>query len=99
MAQLQAVLLCLQQTQGPDPQGIKQAEAQLKALSQLPGFGVVLSQIALASGQEIPAPTRQLAAVLLKQYVKQHWIAGERGFEPPGALPWCLVRAVSAGYC
>lgn len=91
MAQLQSVLSALQQTQGPDPQGIKHAEAQLKALSQLPGFGVVLLQIALASKQEVPAPTRQLAAVLLKQYVKQHWISGERGFEPPGTLG-CAVH-------
>jgi len=85
MAQLQPVLLCLQQTQSPDPQGIKQAEQQLKALAQQAGYGCVLAQIALASPQEVSAHIRQLAAVLLKQYVKQHWIAGERGFEPPGS--------------
>lgn len=85
MAQLQPVLLCLQQTQSPDPQGIKQAEQQLKALAQQSGYGCVLAQIALASPQEVSAHIRQLAAVLLKQYVKQHWVAGERGFEPPGS--------------
>jgi hypothetical protein len=79
----QAVLACLQQTTGPDRQGIKAAEAQLPALAQQPGFGVVLVQVALASPQEVPAHLRQLAAVLLKQYVKQHWIQGERGFVPP----------------
>lgn len=84
MAQLQPVLSCLQQTQGPDPQGIRQAEDQLKAFAQQPGYGCVLAQIALSSPHEVPAHLRQLAAVLLKQYVKQHWVAGERGYEPPG---------------
>jgi hypothetical protein len=89
MAQLQqTVLSCLQQTQGPDAQSIKNAEAQLTLLAQQPGFGCVLVQIALTPPQQgILTHLRQLAAVLLKQYVKQHWIAGERGFEPPGG--WC----------
>jgi hypothetical protein len=82
--QLQAVLTCLSQTQQPDPQGIKHAEAELQALATQPGFGAALTQIALASQEVAPAHLRQLAAVLLKQYVKQHWISGERGFVPPG---------------
>lgn len=92
----QAVLACLQQTTGPDPQGIKAAEAQLSALAQQPGFGVVLVQVALASPHDVAAHLRQLAAVLLKQYVKQHWIQGERGFVPPGG---CLVALGQSPSC
>lgn len=84
MAQLQTVLSCLQHIQGTNPEGIRQAEIQLKASATQEQYGRCLVQIALAPAQEVPTHVRQLAAVLLKQYVKQHWIAGERGFEPPG---------------
>jgi hypothetical protein len=53
-----------------------------------------LAQLAVAQ-QQVAAPLRHAAAVLLKQYVKQHWVAGERGYEPPGA---CDVGARD-GHC
>jgi hypothetical protein len=83
--QQQQLLQCLQQLQGPDHQAIKAAEACLSGLAQQPGYGVCLVQAALAA-ESVAPPLRQLAAVLLKTYVKQHWVAGERGFQPPGGL-------------
>ncbi|KAF8072465.1 Ipo9 [Scenedesmus sp. PABB004] len=64
-----------------DPEAIRAAEAALAREGAAPGFGVALAQIAHAA--ELPPPDRQAAAVLLKQYVKQHWVEGERGFVPP----------------
>eukprot|EP00878_Enallax_costatus_P044724 GHUV01053448.1.p1 GENE.GHUV01053448.1~~GHUV01053448.1.p1 ORF type:complete len:172 (+),score=46.18 GHUV01053448.1:247-762(+) len=81
MEQGQRVLQCLQHIQGANPEAIKAAEAQLTVESQQPGYGVVLCQIALST--QVAAHLRQLAAVLLKQYVRQHWVEGERGFQPP----------------
>jgi hypothetical protein len=44
---------------------------------------VVLCSIALSPAA--PAELRQLAAVLLKQHIKAHWVEGERRYEPPTA--------------
>lgn len=81
MDQGQRILQCLQHVQDANPEAIKAAEAQLTVESQQAGYGVVLCQIALSS--QVSVHLRQLAAVLLKQYVKQHWVEGERGFQPP----------------
>lgn len=81
MDQGQRILQCLQHIQDANPEAINKTEAQLKVESQQAGYGVVLSQIAISS--QVSATLRQLAAVLLKQYVKQHWVEGDRGFQPP----------------
>lgn len=70
--------------QGANPTAIRAAEAQLTVESQQPGYGVILCQIALSA--QMAANLRQLAAVLLKQYVKQHWVEGERKFRPPETI-------------
>jgi hypothetical protein len=59
------------------------AEAALQQQSTQHGHGVVLCSIALSPAA--PAELQQLAAVLLKQYIKAHWIEGERRYEPPTA--------------
>ncbi|WIA28271.1 hypothetical protein OEZ86_010825 [Tetradesmus obliquus] len=86
MDQGQRILQCLQHSvDTSNAETIRAAEAQLALEAQQPGYGVVLCQIALSSGAAVPAHLRQLAAVLLKQYVKAHWQEGERGFQPPEA--------------
>nr|XP_043606256.1 importin-9 [Erigeron canadensis] len=57
------------------------AEASLNQASLQPGFGSALSKIAANRG--LPLGSRQLAAVLLKQFVKKHWQEDEDGFEHP----------------
>ncbi|KAJ7954019.1 Importin 9 [Quillaja saponaria] len=57
------------------------AEASLNQASLQPGFGSALSKV--AANRELPLGLRQLAAVLLKQFVKKHWQEGEDSFELP----------------
>jgi importin-9 len=75
------------------------ANEYLNAQAQGPGFGVELLRIALAqvrlhrkatstsplSGmmQGLPHGERQLAAVLLRQYIRKHWTADVQGYEDP----------------
>ena len=46
-----------------------------------PGFGLGLARVALGAAED-DVGTRQLAAVVLKKYVKEHW-QGEGRFFPP----------------
>ena len=55
------------------------AEAQLLAASRQGGYGVLLAKAALA--RKMPTDLCQLAAMLLKQYVKVHWQDGGEKFE------------------
>ncbi|EEH57214.1 uncharacterized protein MICPUCDRAFT_486, partial [Micromonas pusilla CCMP1545] len=57
------------------------AEAQLTQGGTQPGFGVGLARVSL--NQALPYGTRQLAAVVLKKYVKEHWQEGEGRHVPP----------------
>jgi hypothetical protein len=71
MDQAQRILQCLQHSvDTSNAETIRAAEAQLALEAQQAGYGVVLCQIALTGGAAVPAHLRQLAAVLLKQYVK-----------------------------
>jgi hypothetical protein len=71
MDQGQRVLQCLQHSvDTSNAETIRAAEAQLALEAQQAGYGVVLCQIALTGGAAVPAHLRQLAAVLLKHYVK-----------------------------
>lgn len=67
-----------------EPEARRQAEAQLGEAARAQGYALSLTQIA-ASGDTgiVPYGARQLAAVLLKQHVKAHWVEGARHFEPP----------------
>ena len=58
------------------------AEAQLTQGGTQPGFGLALTKVALNQQGAVPG-TRQLAAVVLKKYIKEHWQAGEGRFFPP----------------
>lgn len=75
------ILHCLEHTLSAHAETIKAAESQLAIEAQQPGYGAVLCRIILAN--DVSVHLRQLAAVLLKQYVKQHWVEGERGFQSP----------------
>ncbi|URD91572.1 hypothetical protein MUK42_00986 [Musa troglodytarum] len=57
------------------------AEASLQQASSQPGFGAALSKIVV--NNEISFGLRQLAAVLLKQFIKQHWQEDEENFVHP----------------
>ncbi|KAG9448691.1 hypothetical protein H6P81_008656 [Aristolochia fimbriata] len=62
------------------------AEASLQQASLQPGFGVALSKVAI--NKELPFGLRQISlhlgsAVLLKQFVKQHWQEEEEAFVHP----------------
>ncbi|XP_019850616.1 PREDICTED: importin-9-like [Amphimedon queenslandica] len=54
-----------------DQQERKNAEEELRALEVTEGFGLVLVEITLMT--DGPIACRQLASVILKQYVKSHW--------------------------
>jgi hypothetical protein len=45
------------------------------------GYGVALARVSLQ--REVPFGIRQLAAVVLKQYVKHHWMPSSKHFAPP----------------
>jgi len=59
----------------------KQAEEQIKALEVTDDFGVLLCQMTLDNSCSLPV--RQLAAVLLKQYIDAHWSQDGEKFRPP----------------
>lgn len=51
------------------------------SLALYAGFGSALGHVTLDAAQ--PYGIRQLAAVILKNYVRTHWQEGTRGFAPP----------------
>lgn len=57
------------------------AEASLHQASLQPGFGSALAKV--AANRELSSGLRQLAAVLLKQFIKKHWEEDEETFEHP----------------
>lgn len=77
----QWLLNCLSATLDPNHEVRSFAEASLNQASLQPGFGSALSKV--AANREFPMGLRQLAAVLLKQFVKKHWQEGEEAFEHP----------------
>ncbi|XP_074582872.1 uncharacterized protein LOC141839108 isoform X1 [Curcuma longa] len=60
------------------------AEASLQQASSQSGFGAALSRIIV--NKEISFGLRQLAAVLLKQFIKQHWQENDENFVHPVVL-------------
>eukprot|EP00899_Mesostigma_viride_P014625 jgi/Mesvir1/23163/Mv22638-RA.1 len=79
------ILQLLQGILNADPVTRKFAEDQLIQGSLQPGYGVSLVKVFL--NQAIPEGIRQLAAVVLKQYVKEHWQEEADGFRPPVVIP------------
>ncbi|KDP29326.1 hypothetical protein JCGZ_18247 [Jatropha curcas] len=77
----QWLLNCLTATLDPNQEVRSFAEASLNQASLQPGFGGALSKV--AANRELSPGLRQLAAVLLKQFIKKHWQEGEDSFEHP----------------
>ncbi|XP_043813224.1 importin-9 isoform X2 [Manihot esculenta] len=77
----QWLLNCLTATLDPNQEVRSFAEASLNEASLQPGFGGALSKV--AANRELSLGLRQLAAVLLKQFIKKHWQEGEDTFEHP----------------
>ncbi|KAL1807817.1 hypothetical protein ACET3Z_024807 [Daucus carota] len=75
------LLNCLNATLDTNQQVRSFAETSLNQASVQPGFGSALCRI--AGNRELPLGARQLAAVLLKQFVKKHWQENEENFEHP----------------
>ncbi|KAG0591650.1 hypothetical protein M758_1G229200 [Ceratodon purpureus] len=76
---------CLNATLDANPQIRTAAEEALKQASVHAGYGVALTKATV--NKEIHFGLRQLAAVLLKQYVKQHWQKDEKNFVEPEVSP------------
>lgn len=72
---------CLNATLDTTQQVRSFAEASLAQASLQHGFGSALAKV--AANREFPMGLRQLAAVLLKQFIKKHWHEDEDGFEHP----------------
>lgn len=77
----QKLLQCLVCLLDADPQIRNSAETHLKDASKYEGFGVLLAKA--TGAPELHFGVRQLAGVLLKQYVKEHWVEGAKHYEPP----------------
>ncbi|KAK9806782.1 hypothetical protein WJX72_002643 [[Myrmecia] bisecta] len=65
----------------PDPQARHAGEAKLQDASSQSGFGLALVNVTLR--QEVPYGLRQLAAVVLKKFVKEHWTPESKHFKEP----------------
>ncbi|XP_059317050.1 uncharacterized protein LOC132067756 isoform X2 [Lycium ferocissimum] len=72
---------CLNATLDPNQQVRSFAETSLQQATLQPGFGSALCRI--AARRDLPLGLRQLAAVILKQFIKKHWQEDEEGFEHP----------------
>ncbi|XP_030483084.2 uncharacterized protein LOC115699697 [Cannabis sativa] len=77
----QWLLNCLSATLDPNQEVRSFAEASLNQATLQPGFGSALAQVAV--NRELSLGLRQLAAVLLKQFIKKHWHEGDESFEHP----------------
>ncbi|XP_038707498.1 importin-9 [Tripterygium wilfordii] len=77
----QWLLNCLSATLDANQEVRSFAEASLHQASLQPGFGGALSKV--AANREISLGLRQLAAVLLKHFIKKHWQEGSESFEHP----------------
>ncbi|XP_027154698.1 importin-9 isoform X1 [Coffea eugenioides] len=77
----QWLISCLNATLDTDQKVRSLAEASLHQVSLQAGFGSALSKV--AANRELSPGLRQLAAVLLKQFIKKHWDEDEESFEHP----------------
>ncbi|KAL6538867.1 hypothetical protein OROMI_025193 [Orobanche minor] len=80
----QWLINCLNASLDPNHQVRTFAETSLQQASLQPGYGVALARV--AANRELPFGLRQLAAVLLKQFIRKHWDEDEETFEPPVVL-------------
>ena len=72
---------CLLATLDPRDDTRRAAEAALEAGGKQPGFAVALISIVVQPG--LDAGLRQLAAVVLKKHIKEHWTPESAKFREP----------------
>ncbi|KAJ7325726.1 Importin 9 [Desmophyllum pertusum] len=77
----QALVESLTAILSPDQQARQMAEEQLKVLEVTDEFGVHLAELTI--DREGALAIRQLASVILKQYVEAHWTLHGEKFRPP----------------
>nr|XP_058971954.1 importin-9-like isoform X2 [Pocillopora verrucosa] len=77
----QALIDSLTAILSPDQQSRQMAEEQLKVLEVTEEFGVHLAELTV--DREGALAIRQLASVILKQYVEAHWNSSAEKFRPP----------------
>uniref|UniRef100_A0A7N0ULB8 Importin N-terminal domain-containing protein n=1 Tax=Kalanchoe fedtschenkoi TaxID=63787 RepID=A0A7N0ULB8_KALFE len=77
----QWLLNCLSASLDPKHEVRTFAEASLSQAELQPGFGAALAKV--AANRELPFGLRQLASVLLKQFVKKHWKEEDEDFVHP----------------
>ncbi|XP_029213393.2 importin-9-like isoform X4 [Acropora millepora] len=77
----QALVESLSAILSPDQQSRQTAEEQLKVLEVTEEFGVHLAELTV--DREGALAIRQLASVVLKQYVEAHWTIHSEKFQPP----------------
>ena len=71
MSALDHLVACLEACCSPDNPTRQRAEAALRGAGATPGFGNALVMVSLDAAR--PAHARQLAAVYLKQFLKECW--------------------------
>lgn len=79
----QGLLHVLQQSLSADAAERSQAEQQLALGFKQGDIGPLLLQVVLA--RDVSQDVRQLATLVLKKYIKEHWDENARNFEPPVA--------------
>lgn len=79
---MEGLVACLNSLLSPDPQARRGGENALAQGSQQPGLGVALLEV--SQNPSLPTGLRQLAAVILKKHLKEHWTFESGAFrEPP----------------
>ncbi len=78
-----SVLQCLIGTLNAGHDIRESAEKQLTEQSRAEGFGLVLCKIIAAGPQQVEDGVRQLAAVVLKKYIKERWDKDAKHYQPP----------------
>eukprot|EP00117_Sycon_ciliatum_P025680 scpid22203/ scgid1813/ Importin-9; Importin-9a; Importin-9b; Ran-binding protein 9 len=81
----QSLIECLGGILSPSQEIRNAAEEQLKMLETTDEFGVYLTEFTISPESDLSG--RQLASVLLKQYVEAHWCSGQDKFRPPVTPP------------
>ncbi|XP_039044693.1 importin-9-like [Hibiscus syriacus] len=77
----QWLINCLSATLDPNQEIRSFAEASLDQAALQPGFGKGLSKV--VANRVLPFGLRQLAALILKQFIKKHWQEGDESFQHP----------------
>lgn len=80
----QAMFEELQKILNPDGEIRRQAEERLAQLKYTEGYGIYLAEITI--NQNLELAMRQLASVMLKQYVEDCWAVGENENASEGTL-------------